>query len=147
MPRFQSAFSHLLPILDNTDYKPTPISNFTTLNVNNNDLHTTFLDNLLSEDNRFILASDDPIFPTSSPTSEPIIPLKLRRTLSEVWSWMLLIPFYLLYHRWTTWSDGGLFVVDDVTTSSGKRVVAFSSDASLAILNQAHKVIFIDGTF
>ena len=31
--------------------------------------------------------------------------------------------------------------------SSGKRVVAFSSDASLAILNQAHQVIFIDGTF
>ena len=43
--------------------------------------------------------------------------------------------------------DGGLFVVDDVTTSSGKRVVAFSSDACLAILNQAHKVVFIDGTF
>ena len=44
-------------------------------------------------------------------------------------------------------SDGVLFVVYDVTTSSGKRVVAFSSDARLAILNQAHKFVFIDGTF
>ena len=45
-------------------------------------------------------------------------------------------------------SDGGLFVLDNVTTSCGKRVVVFSSDASLAILllNQAHKVVFIDGT-
>ena len=64
MPRFQSAFSDLLPILDNTDYIPTPIANSTTLNVNIDDLNTTFLENVLSEDNRFILAGDNPIFPT-----------------------------------------------------------------------------------
>ena len=44
-------------------------------------------------------------------------------------------------------SDGGLFVVDNVTNSSGKPDVAFSFGASLAILNQAHKFVFIDGTF
>ena len=31
MPRFQSTFSHLLPILDNTDFISTPIANSTTL--------------------------------------------------------------------------------------------------------------------
>ena len=44
-------------------------------------------------------------------------------------------------------SDGGLFVLDDVTTPAGKRIVAFSSESCLAILNQAHEVTYIDGTF
>ena len=38
-------------------------------------------------------------------------------------------------------------MVDDVTTSGGKRVVAFSSDSCLAILNQSHDAVFVDGTF
>ena len=44
-------------------------------------------------------------------------------------------------------SDGGLFVLDDLTTSAGKRIVAFSSESCLAVLNQAHEVTYIDGTF
>ena len=44
-------------------------------------------------------------------------------------------------------SDGGLFVLDDVTTSAGKRIVAFSSESCLAILNQVHEITYIDGTF
>ena len=44
-------------------------------------------------------------------------------------------------------SDGGLYVLDDVTTSRGKRVVAFTSPACKAALNQPHKVVYIDGTF
>ena len=44
-------------------------------------------------------------------------------------------------------SEGGLYVVDDVTTSCGKRVIAFSSDSCLAILNQFHDAVFVDGTF
>ena len=40
-------------------------------------------------------------------------------------------------------SDGGLFVHGDVTTSTGKRIVAFSSESCLAILNQAHKVTYM----
>ena len=38
-------------------------------------------------------------------------------------------------------SDGGLFVLRDVTTSTGKRIVAFSLESCLAILNQAHEVM------
>ena len=64
-------FSRLLPILDNTDYIPTPIANSTTLNVNDDDLKTTFLHNLLSDANRFILSSDDPILPTVQDLSDP----------------------------------------------------------------------------
>ena len=44
-------------------------------------------------------------------------------------------------------SDGGLFVLDDVITSNGKRVVCITSDNCRMILNQKHKLIFIDGTF
>ena len=44
-------------------------------------------------------------------------------------------------------SDGGLFVLEDVITSGGKRVVAITSDICMSALNQKHGVIHIDGTF
>lgn len=41
----------------------------------------------------------------------------------------------------------GLYLLDDVTTTSGKRVLAITCSATLTILNRLHKVVYIDGTF
>ena len=41
----------------------------------------------------------------------------------------------------------GLYLLDDVTTSANKRVLAITCSAILSILNQMHKVIYIDCTF
>ena len=42
---------------------------------------------------------------------------------------------------------GGLFTLTDEVTSTGKRIVALSSESNLAVLNQLHQTIFVDGTF
>ena len=44
-------------------------------------------------------------------------------------------------------STRGLFVLSDETSSNGKRIVAFTSKSCLSVLNQAHKITYIDGTF
>ena len=44
-------------------------------------------------------------------------------------------------------STGGLFTLADEVTSTGKRIVALSSESNLAVLNQPHQTIFIDGAF
>ena len=44
-------------------------------------------------------------------------------------------------------SEGGLFVLEDLTTQNNKRIVAFSSELSFMVLNQIHNSIFMDGTF
>ena len=41
----------------------------------------------------------------------------------------------------------GLYLLNDVTTSANKRVLAITCSATLSILNQMHKVIYIDYTF
>ena len=41
----------------------------------------------------------------------------------------------------------GLYLLDDVTISADKRVLAITCSATLSILNQMHKVIYLDGTF
>ena len=44
-------------------------------------------------------------------------------------------------------ASSGLFVLEDVCTSTGKRVIALASEKTLNILNKNHSLLFLDGTF
>ncbi len=60
-PHLQGAFSHLLPILNETDYivNPMPIANSTALDNAADELNTTFLHNVLGNATNILLSNDD----------------------------------------------------------------------------------------
>ena len=59
MTQLQNAFSHLLPILDDPDY--IPLANSTALDDAAEPLDQAFLNYVLTDTNRLLLSSDNPV--------------------------------------------------------------------------------------
>ena len=60
MTHLQNAFSHLLPVLDDQHYN-IPLANSTALDDTAEPLDNAFLNNYLSDSNRLLLSSDNPV--------------------------------------------------------------------------------------